>query len=179
MKRLSKPFCVGFMLLLLSAMSSQAQASFIFKFDNADVPQVDFVGIEASDFYLFFGQDDFDMGDTFDLLVGSTAGGNDLAELLGVWTNGNDITGIGFGDTLGIVPATEQFFVTIVKQTGSFTVDGVNIYFNNNGIGSVFSGVRQRPPGIAVPEPGSLLLLVSSFGLMWMMRRRRHFPRLS
>ena len=174
MKRFNKPMWLAISVVILATFSLRAQATYIFKFDNATVPEVDFVGIEASDFYLSFGQDDLDIGDTFDILIGATAGGSELVEALDMFTNSDDIMGIGFGDVLDLVPVTEQFFVTVVEKTGSFTVDTVRIYFSNNGVGSVFEGVLQRAPAVDVPEPSSLLLLLSTFGLMWLMRCKRY-----
>ncbi len=160
-------------LFCMSIVSWSAQASLIFKFDNASVPEVNFVGVEASDFYIGFGADDFDIGDAFDLMVGALPGQNDIAEQLNIFANFDDIGGFGFGDVLNLVPATEQFFVTIVPISGSFDVSQISIFFRNVDNAANFSGIPQRAPAVAVSEPSSLLLLASTIGFLWLFRLRK------
>lgn len=153
----------------LLTVSSHSFASLIYKFDNTDIQEVDFIGIEAFDVHLYFGPDKLDIGDSFDILIGTTPGASDYTSKLNVNFNLDEIVGFGFGGALNLTPLTEQFFITIVKQSGSFNLSGVTTYFVNNNVGASFHGVMQRPNETAqVPEPTSIILLLLAIGVMWL-----------
>lgn len=163
-----KTICRMVTFCCLLVVNSNSYASLIFQFDNAEVAEVDFVGIEVSDLYLSFGPDTLDIGDAFDLLVGSTYGSSDLAYAAGFSFNIDGIEGFGLGNIVSFTPQTEQFFITFVRQAGSFNVSGVTAHFNNNGQGANFYGVAQRPENsVDVSEPASLLLLLLALGFFW------------
>jgi hypothetical protein len=152
----------------LLTICSQSYATLIFQFDNAEIPEIDFVGVESTNVHLYFGPDLLDIGDSFDLLIGITPGSNELASALNVHFDLDDISGFGFGGALELTPSTEQFFVTIMKTSGSFNVSEVSAYFINHGEGASFHGVAQRPVDtIDVPEPKSILLLLLALVFLW------------
>lgn len=160
--------CKGVVLCYLLAISSSSYASLIFKFDNAEFPEYDFVGVEAFNVHLYFGPALLDPGDSFDLLIGATPGSSDLASSLDMNFNLDDISGFGFADTLNLIPLTEQFFVTINKKSGSFNVSDVTAFFIFDGEGVNFHGVAQRVEEVVdVSEPTSGLLLLLALGFMW------------
>lgn len=159
-------------LCCLIVVSLPSYATFIFQFDNTEIPEINFVGVEASGIHLYFGPNKLDIGDSFDLLIGATPGTSELASALGMSFDVDDIGGFGFGDTLNLTPLTEQFFVTIIINSGSFNVSGVTAYFIDNGEGANFSGIAQRPDEtIDVSEPKPILLLFFSLGFMWSLVR--------
>lgn len=163
-----KTICKAVTLCCLIVVSSHTYAALICQFDNAIITDVGFVGIESSGVHLFFGPDKLDIGDSFDLLTGASPGSSELASALNVNFDVDNISGFGFGDTLNLTPLTEQFFITIIENSGYFNMSGVTAYFNGDGQGASFHGVMQRPEeSIDVSEPKSILVLLLTLGLMW------------
>ena len=152
---------------LLSLSGINAHANLIFEFDNAAIPEVNFVGAEASGPHFYFAPNFMDIGDSFDLLIGALPGSNELAEVLDMHVNMDDVQGFGFGNSLAFVPVTEKFYVTVVRNSGNFSVSSVRIYFSNNGVGDVWQGVQIRNP-VDVPEPSSFFLLILACTLIWL-----------
>ena len=154
--------------LCLLVVNSNSYAALIFKFDNAEFPGVDFVGVESAGVHIYFGPDNFDIGDSFDLLIGATPWASDYGSTTEVNLTTDDISGFGFGGTLNLLSLSETFFVTIVNKSGSFNVSGITAYFSNNGNGANFQGVLQRVSDpVYVDEPTSLWLLLIALGFMW------------
>ncbi|MFD2166178.1 hypothetical protein ACFSJY_07835 [Thalassotalea euphylliae] len=155
-------------LFSLMAICTHSYAALVFEFNNNEFPEVDFVGIESSDVHLSFGPDLLDIGDSFDLLIGATPGTSELVAALDVSFNENGIPGFSFGNTLNLIPQTDQFFVTIVEKNGSFNLSSVNAYFSNNGVGANFHGVAFRPDdAVQVSEPTSITLILLVLSILW------------
>lgn len=169
MKKLNiKTMCRAALLCCFMMASSQTYAALIFEFDNADIPGINFVGVESIDVHLSFGPDLLDIGDSFDLLIGATPGSSELASSLNVSFNLDGVSGFGYGGLINFTPITEKFYATIIKRTGAFNMDAVIVRFHNDDEGANFYGVAQRPETpIDVPEPTSLFLLLLALGIMW------------
>lgn len=167
-KLMIKTLCKAGTFCLLMMASSHTYAALIFEFDNADIPEINFVDVESIDVHLYFGPDLLDIGDSFDLLIGATPGSSELASSLNVSFDLDDVSGFGYGGLINFTPITEQFYATIIKRTGSFNMGGVIVRFHNDDEGANFHGVAQRPENpVDVPEPSSLLLLLLALGVMW------------
>lgn len=155
-------------LFCLTVISLNSYAALIFKFDNAEFPEVDFVGVQSSGVDIYFGADTFDIGESFDLLIGASPGASDFVSETHINLSVDGIPGFSFGGTLNLMPLSDPFFMTIIKKSGTFDVSGVTAYFTNNGNGANFHGVQQRPNNsVDVPEPTSLWLLLIALTLMW------------
>lgn len=162
---------IGCLLIALS-VGMNAQASLIFEFDNNDIAEFDFVGQEAADFGISFGPNTFDMGDVLDILIGSAPGASDISSLFNMGASFDGIQGIGFGQTLDIIPLTDLFYVTIVRQAGSFSVGSMRAYFSDNGNGYLFHGTPIRHSASPVPEPATLLIFLIVFAVLGYQHRR-------
>lgn len=159
--------------LFALVFSINVQASLIFEFDNDSIEAFDFVGVEATDFGISFGPDTFDMGDAFDILIGSTPGASDISTLFNLSASFDGIQGIGFGSTLNIIPVTDLFYVTIVKQAGSFSTASMRAYFSSNGNGYLFHGLPVRQSLSTVPEPTTMFMFLTLFVVFLLLVKNR------
>jgi len=161
---MKKLYSLIFTVTLYCMATFSAQASLIYRFDNSQHPNIDFVGVLAGNFHILFGPDILHSDDEFNILIGETAGGNELGQRLNI-TFELDWEGVGFGNTLNIVPTLDTFFVTFEILQGSFNVNSVSASFSNNGMHNIFDGTPIRATSQYIPVPSPPTISVFLCGL--------------
>ena len=171
---MNKLYTLIFAVTLHCIATFSAEASLIYCFDNSQHPDVDFVGVLADNFHIFFGPDILHADDEYNLFIGETAGGNEISERLNISFD-FDVEGFGSGDTLNIIPTSDSFFATFEILQGSFNISSVSAAFTDNGKKRLFFGtpVRATSPSVPVPAPStSLILLLGLAMCVYLLKKR-------
>ena len=169
--------------LIVNALPASASNTLTFQFDNADNPDVDFVGLQFATIDVQFSETGpglFNAGESFILAGGNSLGANDLFETplngpLDFDTNG--ILFFGLNVNGPAIPLSDTFFVTLTVFGGTVNVTDITASFfldPENGVpaNGVFQGSPIRNIN-AVPEPATWLMMIFGFAFVGLATRRR------